>query len=165
MPEATLTTVRETIQPMEPERLRGEAPMDHVQPILRLLADGDRDEAYLQISQALTELGTEISGLRNQADLIQRLLVFYGDPDSSSKLSVESDQLTPQGRSSLVRKAALQLATEGRSELTTATVLDVLAGQGIRFSVKRPASLVGSVLSTSSQFRRVAQDRYQYKGG
>ena len=66
-------------------------------------------------------------------------------------------------RKELVRSGAMQLADSGKQEISAEDVLEVLPQDDQIFSMARPATVVGAVLRSMSEFTRVSKNRFQLK--
>jgi hypothetical protein len=129
---------------------------DRVKPLFDALSSGDDARIRQQASQQLREIREEMAALKRDEKLISELVQRYGGP---------SDGLSSSERTEKVREAALALAKSGKRMLTTEDVLSYLKEEmDIRLDVKRPGSLVGTVLSKMPEFDQVERNRYRFKG-
>lgn len=74
------------------------------------------------------------------------------------------DGFTGKQRGEVVREEARRLGSEGLHVVTTKHVLDALAARGITFTIRRPTSMIGSVLKSMKEFKRLGPDRFEYVG-
>jgi hypothetical protein len=130
-------------------------PKDRLKSFFEVIAQGDATKIRLTGQGLLDEIQKDVAKLNRDARMIRDLLPRYGGA---------VDSMTPAQRSAKVREAALALAESGKSELTSQDVLDYLKSQGNPdFAVKRPASMVGSVLFQMPEFERVEMNRFRYR--
>lgn len=130
-------------------------PKDRIKPLFDALSNGGVTEVR-QVGELIEqEIQGEIAALNKEIKLVRNLVERYGGP---------SDGLSSSERSAKVREAALALAGQGRAVLTAQDVLDYLAEQGVEFDMKRPGSMVGTILSQMSEFRRLKQNQFQFNG-
>ncbi|MBI2859818.1 MAG: hypothetical protein HYX90_12185 [Chloroflexi bacterium] len=126
-------------------------------------------------SEVLVAIDHDMKELQEESRLVRSLMSRYGAiaPEASSPHQVGisvprstvpplSDGFSSAERGRIVREAAIRLAKSGRAELRSRDVIDALSD--ITFSVKRPTSMVGTVLSRMKEFERIAQDRFRYRG-
>ncbi len=66
-------------------------------------------------------------------------------------------------RRAAVRECALNLAQSGQSVVSADDVLQALSDDGVTFDVARPATMVGAVLRSMSEFDRVGKNEFRYK--
>lgn len=149
---------------------------DFAKALLTLAAQDDQvAELHRQCVSALRAIDEEIKHLQQQAALVRNLLTLYGEVSAAgataavippatapAALTDSDDGLPSRKRGALIRQAALELARSGRSELSARDVLGALKAKGVAFSVKRPASMVGTVLNAMPEFRRLEQNRYAF---
>lgn len=129
---------------------------DRIKPLFAILASGDA--ARLREAAALTirEIQDEQNELNRDIRLIRDLVNRYGGP---------ADGLTSRERSAKVREAALALVERGATLLTPQQVVDYLGEtEGITFDVKRPASVVATILRRLPQFKHLEKNQFQFVG-
>ena len=129
---------------------------DRIKPLFTILATGETGKVRDEAARAIREIQEEQNDLARDIKLIRDLVARYGGA---------ADGLTPQERSAKVRDAALALAANGQTVLKAQDVVDYMKNsEGIEFDVKRPASLVGTVLNQLAEFERVEMNQFKFKG-
>ncbi len=130
---------------------------DRIKPLLSIIATADPKAVRQQAQRTLKEIQDEQAALARDIKLIRDLVRRYGGT---------VDEMTPRKRSEKVKEAALALVGEGKRIITPQDVLDyVEQTEGVRFDVRKPASLVGTVLAgMKNEFERVEQNRFAYLG-
>jgi len=131
---------------------------DKLQPLYRLLGEGNVSKAVEMGEELVKELEEELSSKRKQIALVREILGPYRN-------SMSKDGLTPTERGQRIRQAALVLVTRGAQLVTTQEVLDYLREEeGIEFAVRRPASVVGTVVAKMGEFKRADMGRFRFVG-
>ena len=128
---------------------------DRLRALFEVVAEGDPTKVRHEGKRLLDEVDSAMVALRRDRRMIEDLLGRYGGAE---------DEMTPPQRSARVRQAAIALASAGREELTAQDVLEHLEASNVRFAVKRPASMVGSVLFQMDEFERLGVNRFKYTG-
>lgn len=128
---------------------------DRLRPLYRHLGDGNVSSA-LQLGESLVkELEEEISAKRKQITVIRDILAPHKD-------AVTADGLTPAERGEQVRQAALALIDKGYEIVTTDDILEYLRDEHeITLDVKRPGSVVGTVLKKMKELERIDTGRFR----
>lgn len=122
-------------------------PKDRVKSLFALISSGDASSIRQEANRILEEIQEEQAALTKDAKLVKEILGRYGGP---------ADNLSPGERSAKVREAALAVARNGKIVLTIQDVLDHLMAEDVVFDIKRPGSLVGTVLSQmKSEFAKL----------
>ncbi|MDP2675958.1 MAG: hypothetical protein Q8Q00_13835 [Dehalococcoidia bacterium] len=144
------------------------AKKDRVRPLMKFIAEDKLDRLALEGTSTLQDIERDIGDLREQAALIRTLLGRYARQVAAEGVApvVEraEDGYTSAERSRLVRQAALELGANGLDVLNAQQVVDHLAKGGVIFSIKRPASMVGSVLASMKEFDRTEMNKFRYTG-
>jgi len=130
---------------------------DRVKPLFDAIATGDLNRIRQEGKRQLAEIQDEQTALAKDAKLIKELLGRYGGP---------MDNFTPQERSAKVREVAIMIAAGGQKVLSPQDVIDYLSEEeSIAFDVKRPASLVGTILNNMDAFERLGKNQFRYRNG
>jgi len=149
---------------------------DWVKTIAKIISGGDTRKLADAVAEGLAEIDKDLKLLQEQASIIRRLGAYYAptwqisderepeQPVAQAGPVAKADGLTSKERSALVKKAALSLAQQGHSVLSARDVLSELRQQGTVFTIHRPASMVGTVLSRMPEFERRGMDQFYYRG-
>lgn len=146
---------------------------DFIKPITRLVANGENEKIAAAVNKSLAEIQEEIAALRQQEALLKGLVAFYAPSHRveappkkvpTVPASITDDGLIAQDRSRMVRETALKLAQGGTTVLSAGDVIEALANMGVVFSIKRPASMAGTVLAGMREFNHVEQNRFAFVG-
>ena len=151
---------------------------DRVHSIIKGLADGE-DGIEASILAALQEVDADLVGARSviararqdaerwqrQKTTLQALLsLYFAQRPQQLPTPRANDGFHPAERSRLVRQAALRLAKEGQTTLLSGDVIGELARQDVTFSIKRPNSMAGTVMTGMSEFERVGKNLFRFVG-
>ena len=129
---------------------------DRVRPLFDAISTGDLNRIRQEAKRQLQEIQEAQAELSRDSKLIKELIARYGGP---------TDNLAPNERSAKVREAALAMADRGHSVITPQDVLTYLAEeQNVAFDVKRPASLVGTILNNMDSFERIEKNQFRFTG-
>ena len=154
-----------------------------LQRVAKVIADGDFDQLFPLIEQAAHELELESRKLEETVLLMRRLgdqyraleplarptsrLETAGQAAPAPPTRVETlARVTPapegRERGATIREAALALVRRGVTTVTSRDVITELAARGVTLDVKRPASVIGTVLSRMPGFVRGSKDLYRF---
>ena len=160
---------------------------DYIKELIDLIASGDtailQNKAIIlikEIHMEVKKLHDSIRKLEEQENLLRNLVNYYMDtnqhvniekelqeskkvPHELLETSVE-DGFTPSGRSNVSKESAFSLAKRGTKIISVEDVLHELKNKGIQFSIKRPGSAVGTVVSTMKEFKKIEQGRWEFIG-
>lgn len=132
------------------------AKKDRVKPLFEAISTGDLNKIRQEAKRQLQEIQEAQAELSRDAKLIKELVARYGGP---------TDNLAPNERSAKVREAVLALVEKGQKVITPQDVVGYLAEEeNIAFDVKRPASLVGTILSNMDSFERLEKNKFRFLG-
>jgi hypothetical protein len=130
---------------------------DRIKPVLDAIRTDDPAKVRAAAQKQLKKIQAAQAKLNQDAKLVRDLASRYGPAQ---------DSLTPKKRSEKVRGAALALVDAGQSIVTSQEILSYLEqNDGIRFDVRKPASLVGTVMNgMKGEFKAIERNRYAYIG-
>lgn len=128
---------------------------DRLRALLDVIANRDPPKIRQEGMRLRVAIDEDIARLRRDRKMIDELLVRYGG---------SADELTSAERSTKVREAAVAVAESGSPVVTTGAVLSYLKDKGVEFAVKRPASMVGTVLFQMDDFERLGVNQFKYRG-
>ena len=114
---------------------------DRLRQLYRFLGEGNVPAAVQYGDRLIAELEEEILATKKQIALISNVLSPHRD-------TISKDGLSPSERGERVRQAALTLANKGYEVITPTDVIAYLRDEeGITLDVKRPASVIATVLT------------------
>ena len=139
--------------------------------------DGDQ-AAYVAGGRLLQELRRDISLLEKQELAILALgAVFLENPNVDASqdpgyFPTVLETVDPLERPKVIVKAAKQAYREreknpwsatGTAEIKSQNVIDQLRSQGLSLGVQQPLAVIGTVLSSASEFRKIARNTFLYQ--
>jgi hypothetical protein len=128
---------------------------DRIKPLFTVLETGDAVKFREAAEGAIREIEEDQRRLNRDIRFIRDLVERYGGA---------ADGLTSHERSTKIRDAAFALAKLGKYTLTAQDVVDYIREtEGIKFDVKRPASVVGTVLARLEEFQRLEMNQFRFK--
>ena len=130
-------------------------PKDRLRPLFEIIADGGPAKIRQTGVRLIAAINDDMADLRRDRKMIDELLGRYGGAE---------DEMTPADRSAKVREAAVALGESGTAVVTPTDVLSYLKEKGVEFAVKRPASMVGTVLFQMEEFERLDVNQFKYLG-
>jgi hypothetical protein len=114
---------------------------DRLRQLYRFLGEGNVPAAVKYGDSLIAELEEEIAATKKVIGLVNNVLAPH-------RGTIPEDGLTPSERGERVRQAALTLANKGYEVITTTDVIAYLRDEeGITLDVKRPASVIATVLA------------------
>jgi hypothetical protein len=143
--------------------------------LMKLAIEERTNELRTEGIAAVQAIQREIMELQRQSTVITYLLNKYTGmtepiittfpmPAGKPVGAAPDTQRSRQDRTALVKQTALELAKAGNLEISTNDVLDALHRKGITLDVKRPTSMIGTVLKAMPEFKRLEMNRFQYVG-
>jgi len=131
---------------------------DRLKPLYKHLGEGNVSAAVEMGDRLLAEFEEEIIAKRKQMGVLKEILAPYRD-------SISRDGFTSSERGELVRQAAFKLAERGLTIITPPDIEAYLKEEEqIVLDVKRPASVIGTVLAKAKEFDRVDKGKFRYIG-
>ena len=152
---------------------------DYVKELMEAWSEHGEQAAYITGGRLLQDLRRDISRLEKQELAILALgAVFFEDPDVDTSqdpgyFPTELETVDPLERPKVIVNAAKQAYQErernpwsstGTAEIKSQDVIDHLRSQGLSLGVQQPLAVIGTVLSSASEFRKVARNSFLYQG-
>jgi len=160
---------------------------DYIKDVIDLIASGDTTKLQDKTRMLIEEIHGEakrlhdlIRQLEEQENLLRNLVNYYTIPNQQFKAEselLESKIITPERldtrtedgftsseRSRLIKESILSLAKRGTKAISVEDVLNELKYKGIKFSIKRPGSAVGTVVNAMKEFKRIERGIWEFIG-
>lgn len=130
-------------------------PRDKLRPLYRFLAEANAAKAVETGDRLIEEIEEEISQLRKQLTLVREMVNPYRD-------AVSEDGLNSAQRGDRIRTAVFAIIGAGSSGIvTTEDVLAHLKEHDKEISVKRPASVTGTVMARMKELERISPGKFR----
>jgi hypothetical protein len=144
------------------------------------LQKGEAKAAVVEPGEDLTQIRNMVANCAARAnvelqivvDRVAQRVLFTHKPSrsqqrplmpSSATSRTPEELVAMEERREKIREAALTLGRE-RPQISAQEVIDHLRDNGIRFDVPRPATAASAVIRNMSEFERVGQSRFAYRG-
>ena len=129
-----------------------------LRPLYRLLGEGNAAKAVETGDHLMGEIEEEISQLRKQLALVREMLAPY-------RSAISEDGLTSAQRGDRIREVVLTILEAGHAGPDVlVSVEDVLAHLKEHYgelSVKRPASVIGTVMARMQELERISAGKFR----
>ena len=136
----------------------------------KLIVTAATDEwlAHQQARDYVRDIHDEVRQLQDQLRHVSGFLQYLGD-----KLNIqEAEELppppfigqTPVSRHQLIMDAASTIVGAGGETVSTQAVILELERRQIELGVQQPHAVIGTVLSRSEQFKKVATNTFEFVG-
>ena len=137
---------------------------DYVKEIVQLAAE-DEEAAFNHHGELVLEINQVIRNLEYQREAITSLgtylrLKVLGEEEVDPVM----EDIAPGQRSLMIRSRAQCLVQAGEKVITPQQVLDELSKDNLSLGVQQPTAVIGTVLASRREFRRIGENLFQYIG-
>jgi hypothetical protein len=132
---------------------------DYTRELFALLADTKTDAFLKRGEEVLHLIDKDITDLRQQSDIIRKVMAKQGTPAKAQQTYLPLSNEQKQA----IREVALQLAKQNsNNQVSVAEIIRQLETRGIKLTVAKPTSVVGSMLSRMEGFNKMGGGIYKY---
>jgi len=141
---------------------------DLVKKVAASVAEGDAAKVKKIANESLEEIETQISFLQRQAYVIKELMMYAGQQEPRQKPESKKEEkpkqptsLDPIDRSRVIREIAKTLLNQGNKNITVVDVMKVLKSKGLELGVKRPPSVIGTVIAAIPGLKKIGTGKWK----
>lgn len=137
---------------------------DYVRKFIHLLGSKrSQTELTREGLRLLEHIKEDIENLREQDDLIRRVIMQRGAPPANLRTTRPSNTPTDLSQRQIIRQTAIELAKGSPSgEVDVQSITNRLEDKGVRLAVKKPNSVVGSIVRSTKGFTKIGGGNYRY---